>query len=403
MKLSLHEQKVLDIISNHPEIIDNPQDRTRIAKIYNLTEKTLRNRIAELKKRGLLNNGESQLNNHNSTVLDLNIQSLLKLLLNRKVFIIKWTCFITMIFIVYSLIATPFFKSKITLYPAGSLVESGNMMGNLQGIAESFGLGSNGNNQTFNIPDIVNSRKLKKSIILNKWNSNSFNNKVNLIQFWEIDKPKIFNPKKWIKNALPFPKAAHDTLGAQIFDALERLNKSILIEEKVTGLIEVSVIMEEPAIASDIANYIAEFVKKFVAAEQKKEATRNKEFIHEQLIKSKIDLEKSEEELTGFREKNPFSRIPSLEEYRGRLERNIESNQQVYITLRQQYEIAKIDEARDYLLVTILDKAEPAIYKSKPKRTLLTIAGFITGLFLSFFSAFFLSIITLNKSIKDES
>ena len=112
MKLSLHEQKVLDIISNHPEIIDNPQDRTRIAKIYNLTEKTLRNRIAELKKRGLLNNGESQLNNHNSTVLDLNIQSLLKLLLNRKVFIIKWTFFITMIFIVYSLIATPFFKSK---------------------------------------------------------------------------------------------------------------------------------------------------------------------------------------------------------------------------------------------------------------------------------------------------
>ena len=280
MKLSLHEQKVLDIISNHPEIIDNPKDRTRIAKIYNLTEKTLRNRIAELKKRGLLNNGESQLDSHNSTVLDLNIESLVKLLLNRKVFIIKWTCFITMIFVVYSLIATPFFKSKITLYPAGSLVESGNMMGNLQGIAESFGLGSNGNNQTFNIPDIVNSRKLKKSIILNKWNSKSFNNKVNLIQFWELDKPKFFNPKKWIKNALPFPKAAHDTLGAQIFDALERLNKSILIEEKVTGLIEVSVIMEEPTIASDIANYIAEFVKKFVAAEQKKEATRNKNFIY---------------------------------------------------------------------------------------------------------------------------
>ena len=400
MKLSLHEQKILDIISKHPEVLDNPQDRTRIAKIYNLTEKTLRNRIAELKKRGLLNNNESQLDNLDSIVLDLNIRSLLELLIKRKMFIIKWTSFITMIFIIYSLIATPFFESKITLYPAGSLVESGNVMGNLQGIAESFGLGNNGNNQTFNIPDIVNSRRLKKSIILNKWNSSSFNSKVNLIQFWEIDKPKFFNPKKWIKNVLPIPKAEHDTLGAQIFDAHERLNKSILIEEKVTGLIEVSIIMEEPTIASDIANYIAEFVKKFVAAEQKKEATRNKEFIYEQLIKSKVDLEKSEEELTSFREKNPFSRIPSLEEYRGRLERNIESNQQVYITLRQQYEIAKIDEARDYLLVTILDKAEPAIFKSKPKRTLLTIAGFITGLFLSFFSAFFLSIITLNKPYK---
>ena len=106
-----------------------------------------------------------------------------------------------------------------------------------------------------------------------------------------------------------------------------------------------------------------------------------------------MDLEKSEQELSNFREENPFSRTPSLEEYRGRLERNIESNQQVYITLRQQFEIAKIDEAREYLLVTILDEAEPAIYKSKPKRTLLTLAGFISGLFLSFFIAFFRSLI----------
>ena len=62
------------------------------------------------------------------------------------------------------------------------------------------------------------------------------------------------------------------------------------------------------------------------------------------------------------------------------------------------FEIAKIDEAREYLLVTILDEAEPAIYKSKPKRTLLTIAGFISGLFLSFFIAFFRSLISLNRN-----
>ena len=396
MKLSLHEQKILNIISKHPEVIDNPKDRANIAKNYNLSEKTLRNRIAELKKRGLINNISSNHPFEQATILDLNIHSLLQLLLNKKGFIIKSTSFITFLFIAYSLLATPYFESKITVYPAGSLVESGNMMNNLQGIAESFGLGNANNNQTFNIPDIVNSRRLKKSLILSKWETKKYKEPVNLIQFWDIDKPNWFNPKKWIKDILPFPKSPYDTLGAQTFDALEKLNESIIVDEKVTGLIEVTVILEEPKIASDIANYIAEFIKDFVAAEQQKEATRNKNFIYKQLIKSKIDLEKSEQELTNFREKNPFSRTPSLEEYRGRLERNIESNQQVYITLRQQYEIAKIDEAREYLLVTILDEAEPAIYKSKPKRTLLTIAGFITGLFLSFFIAFFRSIIFLN-------
>ena len=398
MKLSLHEQKILDIIKEYPQVLADPKERDRIAKKYRLSEKTLRNRIAELKKRGIIAQDNSINNLNQSTSLDLDIHSLFKLLFNSRGFILKNTFFITIIFIIYSLIATPYFESKITVYPAGSLVDSGNMMNNLQGIAESFGLGGGGNGQTFNIPDIVNSRRLKKSLILNNWNSKKFEKPVNLIQFWEIDKPNWVNPKKWIKSLIPTSKSAYDTLAAQTFDALERLNESILIEEKVTGLIEVTVIMEEPKIASDMANYIAEFVKDFVAAEQKKESTRNKDFIYKQLIESKLDLEKSEQELTNFREENPFSRTPSLEEYRGRLERNIESNQQVYITLRQQFEIAKIDEAREYLLVTILDEAEPAIYKSKPKRTLLTIAGFISGLFLSFFIAFFRSLISLNRN-----
>ena len=109
-------------------------------------------------------------------------------------------------------------------------------------------------------------------------------------------------------------------------------------------------------------------------------ATRNKNFIYEQLLESKDDLEESEDELTSFREKNPLTRIPSLEEYRGRLERNIQSNLQVYITLRQQYEIAKIDEAKERLLINILDTAEPAVKKAKPKRTLIVMLSLFGGL-----------------------
>ena len=44
MKLSQHEQKILDIVSNHPDIMDNPEKRESIAELYGLSEKTLRNR-----------------------------------------------------------------------------------------------------------------------------------------------------------------------------------------------------------------------------------------------------------------------------------------------------------------------------------------------------------------------
>ena len=397
MKLTPHEQKILSLISENPEIVTNPKERSKIAKANKLTEKTLRNRIAELKKRGLISNNSNKNDFNQKISIDLDIESLIQMLSEKKTFILKWTFFITLSFMLYSILATPYYESKITVYPAGTLVESGNMMNNLQGIAESFGLGGVNNSQTFNIPDIVNSRRLKKSIILSKWETNKFKDKVNLVVFWELDKPNFLNPRTLIKKILPFSSAHKDTLGAQIFDALEKMDDAILINENRTGLIEVTVLMEEPELASKIANYIAQFIKDFIAAEEKKEATRNKNFIYEQLLKSKADLEKSEDELTSFREKNPLTRIPSLEEYRGRLERNIQSNLQVYITLRQQYEIAKIDEAKDHLLVTILDEAEPAIYKSKPKRTLITILGLITGLFFSFFTAFFISVYNLNK------
>ena len=49
MKLTPHEQKILKIVQDNPGIINDPAKRETIAKKNGLTEKTLRNRIAELR------------------------------------------------------------------------------------------------------------------------------------------------------------------------------------------------------------------------------------------------------------------------------------------------------------------------------------------------------------------
>ena len=54
MKLTPHEQKILKIVQDNPDIINDPAKREIVAKKHGLTEKTLRNRIAELKKRDLI-------------------------------------------------------------------------------------------------------------------------------------------------------------------------------------------------------------------------------------------------------------------------------------------------------------------------------------------------------------
>jgi len=142
--------------------------------------------------------------------------------------------------------------------------------------------------------------------------------------------------------------------------------------------------MEDPKLASYIANYIAEYVKRFISIEQKREASRNKVFVEKQMEEAKKQMGNSEDSLTDFRKDHPLRLdTPSIEMMRERLQSTVEENRAVYITLRQQFEIAKIDEAKERLLINILDTAEPAVKKAKPKRTLIVILSFIFGLFLA--------------------
>ena len=76
MKLTPHEKKILELIAKYPDIVENPVSRKLIAKQYGFTEKTLRNRIGDLKKYGILNemksNGFSQiLQSDDSNLIDL--------------------------------------------------------------------------------------------------------------------------------------------------------------------------------------------------------------------------------------------------------------------------------------------------------------------------------------------
>ena len=102
----------------------------------------------------------------------------------------------------------------------------------------------------------------------------------------------------------------------------------------------------------------------------------HRRFIEERLNNSKDQLSLSEEELTKFREKHPFAMdTPDLQLQRGRLIRNVEVNQQVYITLRQQYEMARIDELKEVPVINILDKGEIPAHKSSPNTSLVVLSS----------------------------
>ena len=388
MELSQHEQKILDIVNNHPEILDDPEKRAHIAELYGLSEKTLRNRIAELKKYGFIGSNSKVIKSERKPLItendEINLAAILDIIKLEKIFILKLTLFFTMIGLIYSLLATLYFRSTISMYPAGELSQSSGVLGEFQGLAKTFGMGSLGPAPTYNIPDIINSRRLKKDIVQKIWKTQNFPEGSNLVTFWELDKPKFFSPRKWISKFLPKENFIADSNAKLIHEAILDLDDLITVREEISGLITVSILMQDPTLASNIANYIANYVKDFISYEQHREAQRNRKFVEDQKSDAKIQLESSEELLTSFRKKHPIPRdTPELQMQRSRLESGIEENRAVYITIRQQYEIAKIEEAKEKLLINILDIAEPAIKKDKPKRTLIVLLSLFGGFMVS--------------------
>lgn len=68
--------------------------------------------------------------------------------------------------------------------------------------------------------------------------------------------------------------------------------------------------------------------------------------------------------------------------------RNVKYYETIFELLAKQFELAKIDEAKDSSLIQLLDKAVPAEHKSGPRRLIFAISGVIAGGLLGLVLAF---------------
>ncbi|MDI3295459.1 GumC family protein [Janthinobacterium tructae] len=83
----------------------------------------------------------------------------------------------------------------------------------------------------------------------------------------------------------------------------------------------------------------------------------------------------------------PTGKIPEVGIEYIRSLRNVKYQETIFELLSKQYELAKIDEAKESSTIQILDKAVPAEKKSKPKKMIIILLGFIGGGFLALFLA----------------
>jgi uncharacterized protein involved in exopolysaccharide biosynthesis len=72
------------------------------------------------------------------------------------------------------------------------------------------------------------------------------------------------------------------------------------------------------------------------------------------------------------------------------LVRDVKYNEALFELFAKQYEIAKIDEAKEGAIVQVIDQAVPPDRKSKPKRALIVIGATLFALFVALLCAFLL-------------
>ena len=154
----------------------------------------------------------------------------------------------------------------------------------------------------------------------------------------------------------------------------------------MTSIVTLEVGGVEPEFAVDLANAIISESDKLQRQFKTHQVSDKRSFIEERIKDVKKDLEIVQEDLKEFREKNrqvQYSPALLLEEER--LTTEMDVKKEIFSTLKQQFELAKIEEVEEGATVQILDKPVAPYEKSSPKIFL--------SIFLSIFIGFGLSVV----------
>ena len=174
----------------------------------------------------------------------------------------------------------------------------------------------------------------------------------------------------------------------QTKESLARAEEEIKGFQQRTGMFQVDA--QARAIIEGIARLRAGIAVKEVEAKVLRSfaTAQNPDLqrVEEEIRALRVELEKVETSKgSGFDPLMSSGRVPEMgTEYLRKL-RQLKYNETLYELLSKQYELAKLDEARDAVVIQVIDRAVPPERKSRPKRALIVLLATVAMLFLSVF------------------
>jgi alpha-tubulin suppressor-like RCC1 family protein/capsule polysaccharide export protein KpsE/RkpR len=170
---------------------------------------------------------------------------------------------------------------------------------------------------------------------------------------------------------------------AQLRKAVDKLTRNIAVDADLNaGVIAVRTRDRNGAVAEQVNRAILDEVNRFNLERRQSQAMAERRFVEAQVARSRDDLAAAEQELGAFMQSNRrYEEWPQLRFEAARLQRQVDLQQQVYTTLLQALERARLDEVRNTPVITILDHPEGSAKRAR-KLVQTAVLGGVLGLTL---------------------
>lgn len=141
--------------------------------------------------------------------------------------------------------------------------------------------------------------------------------------------------------------------------------------DPATGVVTLTTRARNPDLAVAINRRTIELVNEFNLERRQSRAKGERAFVAERLTEAENALIEAEEALARFMEGNrSYASSPDLAFEASRLQRRVDLRQQVYTSLAQAYETARIEEVRSTPVITLIERPDLTVHR-RPRRAVI--------------------------------
>lgn len=319
----------------------------------------------------------------------IKIKPLITRLWEKKKVFITFNSVILVLTVLYLLfLVQPYYQSSITILPEYGNTSSS--MSRLAGLASMAGINVGETSPVQIYEHLSKSESVLEPVIYKKYKTEEFDKPVDLIEYFEVEVDEELEPelRERAKTIAVYKSLSEGVISTEI--------------DRNTQILSITVELPEKRLAADVANTIAESLNNYVVTQRKSFASEQRDYLSKRIDEIEDSLKIAEEELKRFKEENRIiTQSPQLQLELARLTRNVEITNEIYMELKTQIELVKLDEVKDTPVINVKEPAGIPIEKAGPnKRINLIVIMFFSVLFSSLYIILKPDIVDLYRKVK---